>query len=519
MPPLIQDFLNQKEAIKPFTNFNSKSEYDNVNEAVNACSVYEIDRTVLVNVLNEQAEQVNNTHQKSIENINLLKNENTFTITTGHQLCLFTGPLYFITKIISTINYAEKLSKQDPIKKFIPVYWMASEDHDFEEINHFTIFNNKLKWESKQSGAVGNFKTDELASVLNELKKLLGSNTNATFLCQLFEDAYIKHQTLAQATRYIVNELFGKYGLIIIDGNHNKLKKIFIEYFKNDLFKQSANKQILESIAKLNQLGYKAQVNPREVNLFFLEENSRKRIEKNINGFKVIDSSKTFSTNEITQLIETQPECFSPNVVLRPLYQQVILPNIAYFGGPGEISYWLELKHFFENENIFFPILMLRDFIFIVDDNTNKKINKFSLSLESLFEKEDFLISNFIKQSNSNYSLESEAEQIKTIFSEIEIKLEAVDKSLQKSVEAECAKTLNSLKQIEAKVTKSLKNKSEVEISQLKQIFQKTFPGGIPNERVLNFSQIYLNHGNSFIPFLKDNIVPSINNQIHFLFI
>src|SRR5690606_31940934 len=167
----------------------------------------------------KQSESVKNTSEFSIKNIELLKSEKTFTVTTGHQLCLFTGPSYFIYKIISTINLAEELKKEFPVYDFVPVYWAASEDHDFEEINHFHLFGKKLEWKSEQSGAVGNFKTKKLETLLPALEEALGKSKNSDYLISLFKNAYLQHQNLADATRFIVNELFGEYGLVTIDGN------------------------------------------------------------------------------------------------------------------------------------------------------------------------------------------------------------------------------------------------------------------------------------------------------------
>src|SRR5699024_1121789 len=136
------------------------------------------------------------------ENIESLKQANTFTVTTGHQLNIFTGPLYFIYKIITVINTSKVLAKEYPDCRFVPVYWMASEDHDFEEINHFNLFGKTYRWETSQKGPVGRFSTESIQAVLDDLPEKV----------PLFENAYQEGKTLAAATRHYVHELFGAEG-------------------------------------------------------------------------------------------------------------------------------------------------------------------------------------------------------------------------------------------------------------------------------------------------------------------
>jgi uncharacterized protein YllA (UPF0747 family) len=236
---------------------------------------------------------------------------------------------------------------------------MAMEDHDFEEINHFFINEEKLVWQSAQKGAVGNFLTDELKALLPALKKALGKSEKAAYLYSLFERAYVGHRTLAQATRYLVNELFAEHGLVVIDGNDPAFKKQFVAEMKADLFSHTAHALVAESSAALSKMDYHLQVNAREINLFLLGNQSRLRIERHNNRFKLQDENTFLSEADIERLLNESPEVFSPNVILRPLYQQKILPNLAYVGGPGELAYWLQFKPFFDAQNCLYPILFL----------------------------------------------------------------------------------------------------------------------------------------------------------------
>ena len=282
---LFEDYISNSENTRPF--FESHIYKTDIESYLKKHGFESINRTVLASALQKQAALVENTSTLSLKHISLLKDANTFTVTTGHQLCLFTGPLYFIYKIISTINLCKTLEEHFPIKRFVPVYWMASEDHDFEEINHVNVFGKKVTWNSTQKGSVGEFGTEGLQEVIAELKTILGENENSNALIQLFEAAYLKHSNLADATRYLVNELFGEYGIVILDGDDAELKQLFKEEFKKDAFENTSFKLVNESIEALSK-HYSAQVNPREINIFYKAKGLRQRIEKQANDFVVL---------------------------------------------------------------------------------------------------------------------------------------------------------------------------------------------------------------------------------------
>ena len=299
--PLFSDYVSQSEKVKSF--------YDEHFHKQNFSSYFEknkfdyLNRTVLVNALNQQSILVSNTSPSSKSNIALLEKSTTFTVTTGHQLCLFTGPLYFIYKIASAINLCQTLKTNFPDKDFVPVYWMASEDHDFEEVNHVNVFGKKVIWNSAQKGAVGEFSTEGLQEVITELKTILGDNEKSNELIQLFEKAYIHHSNLADATRYMVNELFGEYGIVILDGNDVNLKQLFKEEFKKDIFENTSVQLVNKAIEEL-KLNYSAQVTPRDINIFYKEKGLRERIEKQGSNYVVLNTDIKFTEQELKSIIE-----------------------------------------------------------------------------------------------------------------------------------------------------------------------------------------------------------------------
>ncbi len=500
---LFKDYISGSENVKPFYQFHiTEKDFENYFQKNNFDT---INRSVLVEALHQQANEVSNTTTLSKNNIDLLKQTNTYTVTTGHQLCLFTGPLYFIYKIISTINLSKALHQKFPDKQFVPVYWMASEDHDFEEINHVHTFGKKVHWNSDQKGSVGDFKTSGLQEAINELQQILGDNDNSKAFIRLVEQAYLQNQTLSDATRYLVNELFGEYGIVILDGDDKALKSLFKEEFKKDVFDNASYTAVNKTINELKQK-YSAQVNPREINVFYKENDLRERIEKDGDRYKVVNTDISFSKTELENLIDASPEKMSPNVVLRPLYQQKLLPNVAYIGGPGEIAYWLEYQHLFETYGIAFPILVPRHFVMLVDKGIQTKWQKLNLSVQDLFKEGEELVKQLIKAQHSDINLEDAKAQLANVYTAVLETITQIDKSLIGSAEAEKQKAINGLQTIEQKINRALKQKSETDVNQIWNVKGKLFPNNIPQERYDNFSMYYSKYGNSFIKELMEEL-------------
>lgn len=372
---LINDYLNEKPELKAlyhrFPNLeNFKLQLEEKRNNFNYKDNGKLKREDLVSVLEKQYQSIV-ASETTLNNIKLLNNLNTFTITTGHQLNLFTGPLYFLYKIVSTINLCKELKSEFPEHDFVPIYWMATEDHDFEEINYFNFKHKKISWNRESFGPVGRLSSDGLEAVFAVFESEIGLGKNAEGLKNLFKKAYLEHTNLADATRFLANELFSKEGLVIIDADKSDLKKSFIPYIKNEVLNQTAFAKVNETSPLLES--YSVQVNPREINLFYIENNLRERIVFENGSYAVLNTKMTFSEEEILKEVDNHPEKFSPNVLLRPLYQEVILPNLCYIGGGGELAYWLELKSFFESQHVTFPILLLRNSVLLATEKTSGK--------------------------------------------------------------------------------------------------------------------------------------------------
>jgi len=505
------DYLEQKEAIQSFyNNFpDSVGFYNQIEEKENSYNLQS--RLVLVAALKKQYTTAI-VSEKTKENIELLKLKNTFTVTTGHQLNLFTGPLYFLYKIICAINLAEELSVKFPNKNVVPVYWMATEDHDFEEINYFNFEGKKVKWsrdfEGEDSGAVGRFSTEGLEVVLDVFATQLGSSKNAKYLKELFSKGYLKHSNLADATRYIANELFKEYGLIIVDGDDKALKKRFVPFIKDELENQTSYKEVSKTISKLEE-NYKIQVSPREINLFYLGKNFRERILFENGVYSVNNTDITFSKDEILKEVEENVFAFSPNVIMRPLYQEVILPNICYLGGGGEIAYWFELKAYFEKVNIPFPILLLRNSVQVISEKQQKKLENLHISIEDIFLKQHKLLSKKVLENTAiEIDFNEKIKYLEIHFAELKEVAKKTDISFANAVNAQERKQIKGLENLQKRLIIAEKRRQKDLVERITALQNEILPNQSLEERQRNFSEYYLAYGDSFIKALKKALKP-----------
>lgn len=490
---LILDYLSNDQKLKPF--ISDFPLIENFEKQIEEKQNHPINREVLVEVLKSQNRNFK-LSKKSLDNIEKLGDNNCFSVTTGHQLCLFTGPLYFIYKIISTINLTEKLKDKYPENNFVPIFWMATEDHDFEEIRSINLFGKKYSWESEQTGAVGRMKLNKFDLILDDIKEVLGDSNNALQLIDLFQKAYLNHTNLADATRYLVNELFGKYGLVILDGDDKQLKKEFIPCIKRDVLNKK-NKSVIEATSRELSENYKAQAYSRDINFFKLSEGKRELI---VNAIDEVE-------------IEKNPDFFSPNVLLRPLYEETILPNIAYIGGGAEVAYWMQLKDVFSTENIPMPLLALRNSALLISGKQLSKFKSFGFKVEELFSDEHQLQKSFVlDQSESSISLEDEKITIEQLQKSLLEK--TTDVGMQNSITSFCKKQLKQLNQFEQKLIRIEKQKYESTIKQINKIKTQLFPQSSLQERFDNFIPYYLKDGENFIEMLKDNLDPLDTNFV-----
>ena len=511
---LICDYIDKKESLKSFYgNYPSLENFSNQIDQKKPSFSFS-HRAILVKELKEQYRGLE-IKEIVAENIDSLKDENTFTITTGHQLNLFTGPLYFLYKIISTINLCKKLKEQYPDSNFVPIYWMATEDHDFDEIHFFNLYGKKIQWNINSKGPVGRLSTEGLDKVFEIFSAEIGVGKNADELRDLFRNSYLKSKSLAEATRHLANDLFGDQGLVIVDGDSRNLKRLFTPYMEQELKQEVTYKSVLPATDKLNDLNYNVQVNPREINLFYITDNLRERIIKNEDNYYVNDTDIAWSEAEIIKCLYAEPESFSPNVMMRPLYQEVILPNLCYIGGGGELAYWFELKNLFREVEKPFPILLLRNSVLLKSKKQQDKIEKLNISTKDLFLKKHELINKKVRNiSNIDIDFSPQRKHLMKQFEDLYKLAEVTDASFINAVKAQEVKQLKGLDMLEKRLLKAQRIKLSDHVARLTTLQAELFPNGSLQERNKNFSELYKEYGRELIHTLHRELDPLKNEFV-----
>jgi bacillithiol biosynthesis cysteine-adding enzyme BshC len=414
-------------------------------------------------------------------------------------------------KIVSTINLCKELKNEYPEFDFVPIYWMATEDHDFDEINYFNLKHQKIQWKTESFGPVGRLSTVGLEDVLELFSNELGIGINAEYLKSLFQKSYLENDNLADATRYLANELFKNQGLVVLDADNSELKKLFIPFAKEELLHQTSFEKVIETNKLLKDYGI--QVNPREINLFYIEDNLRERIVFENDLYQINNTKIVFSETEILELLNKNPEKFSPNVILRPLYQEVILPNLCYIGGGGEIAYWLELKSNFDAHAVTFPILLLRNSVLLVTQKQNDKVTKLNLTWHDLFLKQQDVFNQKTKEfSEFTIDFSEQKAHLKSQFENLYKIALKTDKSFLGAVKAQEAKQIKGLGNLEKRLLKAEKNIHASELERIIELQNELFPNQSLQERRANFSEFYMEVNGKLLDKLFQELKPLAQN-------
>ncbi len=495
---IVNHYLQDDPALKPF--YNLRPDVEGVKQAIENRLAFNTNRQLLLAGLQQQYKGINKTVELE-KNLELLQQPTTFTITTAHQPNIFTGPLYFLYKIIHAIRLADSCKILFPQYDFVPVYYMGSEDADLEELGHYFVNGKKYNWHTKQTGAVGKMLIDDnLLALLNETASQVGVQLYGKEIIDILEAAYNKGVTIQQATLNLVNVLFGRYGLVVLVPDNPLFKQQMVSVFKDDLLQHTALPLVQQTGKALTEAGYKEQAHPREINLFYLADGIRNRIEKTETGFKVVDTDLQFTQDELLQELEQYPENFSPNVILRGIMQETILPNILFVGGGGELAYWLQLQKVFEQYKVPFPILLLRNSFLLIDKQQEIRLEKLGLSRADLFLSETDVVNLLVKRSTeNNLSLANALQQLSTEYDAIKEQATAIDSTLAKHVEALKTIALQKIEKLEKKMLRAEKRKFEATQHQVTQLKAALFPNNNLQERVENFISLYAQYGTELI--------------------
>jgi len=494
---LVTDYVGGKNELKNF--YAHPPTIEGVKQAIENRKQFPTDRKLLLQIFTEQYKGIELT-AKQQRYLQQLSNENCFTVTTAHQPNIFTGHLYFIYKILHAVKLAETLTEKIDGASFVPVYYMGSEDADLDELGHIYINGQKYEWKTKQTGAVGRMKVDDaLIKMLHEVSGQITVLPYGAELMAMMEESYTKGTTIEQATFKLVNKLFAEYGLLVLLPDRAAVKAAFSSVIEKELLTQFSHKEVEATVTAFPSQ-YKVQASGREINLFYLRDNIRERIEWNDDRFTVVNTEYSFTKEEMINELKTNPERFSPNVILRPVLQETILPNIAFIGGGGELAYWMELKKVFDAVQVPYPVLVLRNSFALIENETDALINKLQLHDETIFLSSFDLAGLIVKRATNNQvNLEEEKRQLTQYYNHISSIAEKIDKSLVQHTAALQTKAAKKIAELEKKLLRAEKKKYEAELRQIEKVKQQLFPNNNLQERVENFSSFYAKWGTDFI--------------------
>lgn len=504
--PIVLDYLEGNRSLNAF--YRHRPDMQGIREAVAERRSYPVDRRALVEAIRKSHgdRTLSEAQQRNLE---ALGKPTTFTVCSAHQTNVFSGYLYFVYKILHSISLAEACREANPGLDFVPVFVLGSEDNDLAELNRVNIGDSPLVWDTKQTGAVGRMRVDRgLLALIDEVEKRLGTEENAAGTVEALRESYREGITLADATTRLIDRLFASYGLLVLQPDQPELKRKMIPVFREELKSQSSFQVVEKTVKRLAEV-HKVQVNPREVNLFYLQEGLRNRIVKRNSGFFVDGMAMDFSVSSILEELEEHPERFSPNVVLRGLYQESVLPNVAFIGGGSEIAYWLELRDLFDHFRVPFPVLVLRNSFLLVGEEQEALLSGSGWDVADLFKSERELFEEKVRHDTQHrLDLGREIGSLTELYGSIASAAEAVDPTLKKHVAALEKKSVDRLHELEKKMLRAEKRRHEVTMKRIQKVRRSLFPNSGMQERQENIIPYLARYGHEVIDCILRNSQP-----------
>ncbi|MBS1514472.1 MAG: bacillithiol biosynthesis cysteine-adding enzyme BshC [Bacteroidetes bacterium] len=521
---LFLDYIDDFDKIKNYYKYDYRDDNEFLNALIKKKNTYlketDFSREDLCRVLVTQNKFFNSS-EKTYEKIEQLKSSNTFAIVTGQQVGMLTGPIYTILKAINAIQLANKLNQKFKDYNFVPVFWLECEDHDFLEVNNVNVLTKENEVrnvsyfgeEGEQEKYLKPAGTIILDDKIEELKSQIRSDLNETDFSNTVFDyinrSYKAGIDLKTAFARLLNYYLKDEGLIFIDPSEKDLKRPLISIFKKELASYPALcEKVIFSSAEMEH-EYDPVIKPKPINLFYTHNGNRYLIEpKDGESYGLKNSRQKFSRDEMFLILNANPELFSPNVLLRPVCQDTILPTIAYIGGPSEISYFAQVKDAYEFFETPMPLVYPRTSVTIVEKRVETFLEKNKLKILDLFHPKDTARRMVEKFSEVNIEelFSQYLDEVNSVFYQLKQKLEAIDKNLVNTLEKKDQQYKDSLNVLKDKFMSSYLNQNEIVTKQLNKILSVIFPEHSLQERSLNIVYFLNKYGMDFIQHLKDNI-------------
>jgi len=480
----------------------------------------ERDRSALVRVLAEQNREFY-CSIKTLANIDLLHEDNTLAVVTGQQVGLLGGPLYTIYKIITTLKLTDRLNNDFPDYHFVPIFWLEDEDHDFEEVNNIKVVDPENKAKKieylldgkpleRNVGAVGELQLDGFIDEF--FKHVEESLINTEFKGKLFETLrhYYQHgSTFTKAFVGLVNHLFEDSGLIFIKPNHAELKRLMSPIFQREINEHPKVCQlVIDRSAELEQR-YHAQVKAKALNLFLFEKGGRYLIEPREEGFGLKGARRHLTMEELKQIAADRPELLSPNVVLRPICQDTVLPTAVYVGGPNEIAYFAQLKPIYEFFDLTMPIIYPRATATILEEKLESILQKFELDLTAFFGNLETVLRT-VSEQISDIKVEdmfrNVGARMRESLNELKFGINQIDPTLLGALDTASSKIEFQLNVLKEKTINAQKKKNEIALKQVEKVANNILPFGELQERQINVIYFMNKYGLDFVKWLTEEV-------------
>lgn len=526
---LFLDYIYEFENVAEFYryNFRDKEKYPEIFKSIlkkKASSNFKISE-----IISNQYKRYNSLSDKTKKNIKLLESPKTLAVITGQQLGILSGPLYTIYKIITAIKLSSQLNERYTDFNFVPVFWMESDDHDFNEVHQINILNNEnnlvnIKYKEDVSddairASVGNLIFDEsINEFFNQLELNLRQTEFKSNIISKLKEIYSTGKSFKESFRELLFWLFDEYGLIIFDPSTDEVKQTLKPIFLTEINNFRVHTQKLVSVSATLEEVYHAQVKVKPVNLFYHIENGRYSIEPVDEIFKLRRKRKQFTKDEIILEINEHPERFSPNVLLRPITQDYLFPTAFYVAGPSEISYFAQIHPLYEFFEIEPPVIYPRSSATLVEKSVLTFMEKYDLTMRDVFLGIDHLkekILSTVAENNIDLIFEDATKNINLIFDEIKEKLFAIDKTISDSTNRYREKVLFALNELKSKAEKAHESRFETIIRQISKLSNLLYPNENLQERELNYFYFANKFGQEFHRKLYDELsVSDFEHQI-----
>lgn len=432
--------------------------------------------------------------EQTLANIEKFRDKDTLAVVTGQQLTLFGGPLYTVYKVMSAINLAKSLEKKYK-RAVVPVFWLADEDHDYAEAAGVRIPGGHRLHHFELNGQTGSRRVSEIAfpCTIDELRENIRQTLPETDfsdeLWNMLSRWYQSGQTFNGAFSGWLMELFGKYGLVLAGSHHPAIKQEMKEVFLKSIdASEEIYQRLLDTSGRLENAGYHKQLFIQKSNLFWIDdEGNRLRIDVHGEEWRTDGCiKKSWSAKSLKEQVDTSPEQFSPNVVLRPVLQDAFLPTVAYVGGPGEIAYYAQLKEIYPVFGKTMPAIVPRFSATISESSIQRVMKQLPFGFETYSERIEDLESEYIQRSDSPdvEAVFSEwKKQVADITERMKKHVAEIDPTLESSAGKASATYYSELDKLKGKVYRSLKQQEKVQLTRIRKIKNSLFPDGNLQER------------------------------------